>query len=417
VHSSSTLCRTIVEKPGGEILWTAVVSRLVRDRVTWLHYAQQGMFGYFQFGWGPSVLAFRQELHISHTVVGLYGPALAIGAAVGGALFSRLARRLSAGVVLSASLAGLAFGVAAFCLMSSVPGTLAAAALTMAFGIMVLSGVSTGLTELHGATAGAAISEANAASACMGLVAPVLINLSVTGGAGWRTAMGLSVVVAAALSAVTFMMRGRMAPDVMSSRHADTPCPRSNRGRLPVKYRYGWICLLAIMSVETAMMLWVPEQLRDRTGLTAEVAAIGVSAVLGGMVVGRLAGARMALRIPTAPLMFAALATAAAGFGVFWTASAPEVAFAGLVCCGLGMSLHFPLAVALTMRASDGQLELAVSRNAVGVALAYGVAPFILGALADDLGTSRAFAIIPVCLLIAALAVGRLTRQIRPRTF
>lgn len=157
-------------------------------------------------------------------------------------------------------------------------------------------------------------------------------------------------------------------------------------------------------------MMWAPEQLRERTGLDAGAAAVGISAVLGGMVAGRLAGGRLAVRIPTVPLMFTALTTAAAGFGVFWTATTSEVAIAGLACCGLGMSLHFPLGVALTMRASNQRFELAMSRNAYGIAIGFGAAPFLLGTLADLLGINWAFGLVPACLLIAALAVGQLTR-------
>jgi MFS family permease len=390
------------------------MSGLVRDRLTWLHYAQQGAFGYFQFGFGPSVLLFRDEAGVSRTVAGLYGPALAVGAIIGGALFPHLTRRLPFSAVLSAGLAGLACGVALFCVMPSVPGTLAAATLTMTFGILVLSGVSTSLSDHHGTAASAAISEANAASAGMGFVAPLLINVAMDNGMGWRAAMGLSIVVAGTLAVVTALSRRRQttgARAVPSQRDPNDEVPDQRAtGRLPRRYWLGWSCLLAIMSVETALMMWAPEQLRERTGLDAGAAAVGISAVLGGMVAGRLAGGRLAVRIPTVPLMFTALTTAAAGFGVFWTATTPEVAIAGLACCGLGMSLHFPLGVALTMRASNQQFELAMSRNAYGIAIGFGAAPFLLGTLADLLGINWAFGLVPACLLIAALAVGQLTR-------
>ena len=132
--------------------------------------------------------------------------------------------------------------------------------------------------------------------------------------------------------------------------------------------------------------------------------------MLGGMVVGRLVGARVSVRITTMPLLLIALSTAAIGFGVFWTATEPVVAIAGLACCGLGMAMHFPLGVTLTMRSSNQHFELAMSRNAYGIALGLGAVPFALGALADLLGINLAFGLIPVCLLIAILTVAQLAR-------
>jgi MFS family permease len=388
--------------------------------VSWLLYAQQGVFGYFQFGFGPAVLLFRDETGVSRTVAGLYGPALAVGTMIGGALFPHLVRRLNHGVVLSAGLAGLATGVALFCLLPSVTGTLAATTLTMIFGILVLSGVSTELTDRHGTASGAAISEANAFSAGMGFLAPLLINAAVDEGLGWRAAMGLTIFIAGALAVVTAVMRLRLATGTHAIPVQRNPATLNQEsGRLPRRYWLAWSCLLATMSVETCLALWSPEQLRERTGLAPGTAAVGVSAVLAGMVVGRLAGGWVAVRIRTVPLMFTALALAAAGFGVFWSATTPGLAIAGLVCCGLGMSLHFPLGVALTMQASNRQIELAMSRNAYGIALGFGAAPFLLGMLADRLGINWAFGLVPLCLLIAAFSVGQLTRlqrRDRPRT-
>jgi MFS family permease len=380
------------------------VSGLVRDRVTWLHYAQQGAFGYFQFGFGPSVLLLREESGVSRTVAGLYGPALAVGAIIGGALFPHLTRRLSLRLVLAIALTGIACGVALFCLVPSVAGTLAAAALTMSFGILVLSGVSTGLSEHHGSAASGAVSEANAASAGMGFIAPLLINLAVDTGLGWRAATGLSIVLTGTLAVVTVLNRS-------ASRQVseDVP-PQQKGGRLPRRYWLAWTCLLTVMSVEMAMMQWTPEQLREHTGLSAGASSVGVSALLGGMVVGRLAGGWIAVRIGAFPLMYATLATAAAGFAIFWTATDPGVAIAGLVCCGLGISLHFPLGIALTVRASNQRFELAMSRNAYAAALSFGAAPFLLGTLGDLLGMYWAFALVPACLAFAALAVAQLAR-------
>jgi MFS family permease len=380
---------------------STVDNHLVRDRVTWLHYAQQGALGYFQFGFGPSVLLFREESGVSNTVAGLYGPAQAVGAVVGGVLFPHLTRRMSLGSVLAIGLTGIAAGVAMFCLAPTVTGTLVAASVTMMFGILVLSGVSTGLSTHHGATGGAAMSESNAASAGMGFVAPLLLNLAVEAGLGWRMAMGVAIVFAGVMAVVTVVAsRGRQVSVATQAVH----------GRLPRRYWLAWGCLLAAMSVEMTLLLWIPVQLRAQTGLSAEDAAIGISAVLGGMIAGRLAGGRVATRVPLVPLMFATLAVAGAGFFVFWSATTASVAIGGLVLCGIGVALHFPLGVAITMQASDNQPELAMSRNSYAAALSFGVVPSLCGALADLVGIKWAFGLVPACLLIATVTLAQLVR-------
>lgn len=383
---------------------STVDNHLVRDRVTWLHYAQQGALGYFQFGFGPSVLLFREESGVSNTVAGLYGPAQAVGAVVGGVLFPHLTRRMSLGAVLSIGLTGIAAGVAMFCLAPTVTGTLVAASVTMMFGILVLSGVSTGLSTHHGTAGGAAMSESNAVAAGMGFVAPLLLNLAVEAGLGWRMAMGVAIVFAGVMAVVTAMT-------VVASRGQQvTVAKQALHGRLPRRYWLAWGCLLAAMSVEMTLLLWVPVQLREQTGLSSGDAAIGISAVLGGMIAGRLAGGRVAARVPLVPLMFTTLAVAAAGFFVFWSATTASVAIGGLVLCGLGVALHFPLGVAITMQASESQYELAMSRNSYAAALSFGVVPSLCGALADLVGIKWAFGLVPACLLIAAVTLAQLVR-------
>lgn len=381
---------------------STVDNRLTRDRVTWLHYAQQGALGYFQFGFGPSVMLFREESGVSRTIAGLYGPAMAVGAIIGGTLFPHLTRRLPLATVLAIGLSGIAAGVAIFCVAPSVTGTLVATAITMTFGILILSGVSTGLSTHHGEAGGAAMSESNALSAGMGFLAPLLISAAVELGLGWRYGMGLTIVFAAALAVVTVTSRG--ATSFVEE-------PKETTGRLPRRYWWAWTCLLAAMSVEQTLLLWVPDQLREQNGFSMETASVGISALLCGMIAGRLAGGRVATRFATAPLMFATLGLAGLGFLVFWSATAPAVAIGGLVICGLGVSLHFPLGVALTMSASDKQFSLAMSRSAWAAALSFGVVPSLLGMFSDMVGIKWAFALVPACLLVAAFALGQLTRS------
>ena len=76
----------------------------------------------------------------------------------------------------------------------------------------------------------------------------------------------------------------------------------------------------------------------------------------------------------------------AVGFAVFWASTSAPLAVAGLLVCGLGVSLYFPLGLSRAIAVSDGRPDQATARVGVGAALASGVGPFVLGALADAAG-------------------------------
>ena len=110
--------------------------------------------------------------------------------------------------------------------------------------------------------------------------------------------------------------------------------------------------------------------------------------------------------------MLGALAVAAAGFALFWFASGPVAAVAGLGLTGLGLALHYPIGVVIAVRESLGRPDRATARVGIGISLAVGLGPFGLGAIADRTSTHTAFLLVP-CLLAAAtvlvLAVRRPT--------
>ncbi len=88
-------------------------------------------------------------------------------------------------------------------------------------------------------------------------------------------------------------------------------------------------------------------------------------------------------------------------------------ALVGLFIAGLGISLQFPLGVALAIAASEGLPDRATARSGIAAGLAIGGGPFVLGALADLVGVHSAFLLVPVLLALAALFV-RLARTVTP---
>lgn len=387
---------------------------LVRDRLTWLTYAQLGTYGFFLYGFGPSVPLLRDELGVSNAISGLHGTALAVGSAAAGLTFAPLALRVGRAGVLRVGLLGLVAGVLGYCLAPVLPLTLAGALVCGLSGSFVVTGAIVVLGARHGPAGGAAISEANAGAAGAGLVAPLLVGAGVSVGIGWRPGLLLAALAAAVIWLVSVRDGRRLAaleaatptgppgagaggaPMDPAGVAADAPGP------LPAAYWLAWTVLVLCIGVEFCLTFWTADSLREHTGAGPAAATAGVTAVVGGMFAGRLAGGRIALRVPPRRLLFGAIVLCLAGFAIFWLSTATLPALAGLVVAGTGVALHYPLGAARAVTASGDRPDRAAARLSLAAGLASGGAPFALGAAADRVGTHTAFLLVPALLVGAA---------------
>jgi fucose permease len=365
-----------------------------RDRLTLLVYAQLGLWGYFLFGFGPVIPILRDELSISNTVAGLHATMISAGSMTASWLYPRLARHLGRGLTARVGMSGLAAGVAILCSVDLLAVTLTGAFVAGGFGSLLVTGSAVILRERHGDTAPAAITEANAVAAAFGLVAPGLVAASTALDLGWRPVL-LGVVVLAAALAIAL---GREpVPDGVAA-------DRGTRGRLPRTYWGAWLVVAMVIGVESSMAVWSSDLLRDEAGFGDGAGAAGVSVLLGGMLIGRVAGAGLARRKPAGALL-GALFLAGAGFVVFWTATTPVQGLGGLALMGLGMSLHYPLAVTAAIEAGGEHPDLAAGRAALGVGTAAALAPLGMGALSDLAGIRAALSLVPVLLAVAVTSL------------
>lgn len=377
--------------------------RLVRDRITWLLYAQLAVYSYFLYGLGPVVPLLRADLDTSRTLAGLHGTAMASGILLSAAFTPWLVRRLGRRVTLWCALGGLAVGVTGLCVGWSTAATLSAVLVTGASGTVTISCVTAALSDHHGLAGPAAITEANGMAVLAGFAAPLVIGGAVRAGLGWRPAVAVAVVLVAVVAAAAFAGRVRV-PDA-------APVDPAVGGRLPARYWLVWATLIATAGVEFCTSLWASDQLRERAGMTPGAAAAAVSALVGGIAAGRLVGGWLMRRFSVVPMLLGAIGVAAGGFVLFWLSTVPWLAVAGLLVAGLGMALHYPLVVTLAIAASRGRPDLAASRLGYAVGIASGAGPFALGALADRMDTHAAFALVPV-LLTVSLGAALLIRHV-----
>jgi fucose permease len=153
------------------------------------------------------------------------------------------------------------------------------------------------------------------------------------------------------------------------------------------------------MAAEFALSLWSADLLRDRGGLGPAAAAASVAAVTVGLLVGRTVGSRVAERIPIDRILKGSILIGLVGFLLAWATMNPAVIILGLFFSGVGLAVSWPLGVARAVRTSGGRTDIASGRATAAGALAGGISPFVLGALADQFNVHLAFLIVPVMLV------------------
>ncbi|NJC63472.1 MFS transporter [Planosporangium flavigriseum] len=376
---------------------------LARDRLTWLTYAHIAIWGYFLYGFSPVVPLLRDEQHTSRTVASLHGTAFAVGGVLSGLLLPSLIRRFGRARVIWGGLAGVALSAVGLLASHPLAATLTWAVVASTGGGLIVNGVTAVLADHHRDGGAAAISEANAGASAVGLIAPLVVGSGVAAGLGWRPGLAIVAGAAGLVAVLAVVLRVRVPTG---------PPLETAGGRLPTPFWLVWVSILATGSVEVCLNLWVADALRTHAQVSPAGATAAVSAIIGGMFVGRLVGSRFVLRLPTISVMFAALSLSGVGFAVFWVATVPWLALFGLVVVGLGNALHYPLSMALAVSHSAGQPDLAVARTSYAVGVSFGVAPFLLAAVADRVGPHLAFLLVPVFLVLSAVAIAVLRHRV-----
>jgi len=362
------------------------------------------------------VTLLRDEEHVRDTVAGLHGTAYAVGVITLGLLGARILDAVGRGRALWLFLGALCVSIAIYASVPVLPVTLVGALLCGASASGVTTTVGAALVERHGAAGPAAVTEANALAAATGLIGPLLVGASVHLGYGWRPAVLLVVALLVALFLLRRLFRVRFASRAgatLGTAPADEPAPtdraapidRAARRPLGRQFWFGWSVIVLCVGVEFSMTLWAAQLLRDRSDAGKALAATGVTAIVGGMCVGRVVGSRLARRYRLDSLLFTAFGLTAVGFTLFWVATMPLVAFAGLAITGLGMAVHYPLSLSRTIGAAPGQADRASSIATLGGGIAIGVAPFLLGFLSDTITVRYAFLLVPVFLVLATVAL------------
>lgn len=371
--------------------------RLTRDRATWLIYLQLSVFATYLYGLSAALPLLRIDQDLSQAVAGLHGTSMAVGGILTGLALPWLTRRIGRRAVTWTGLAGMNAGVLLVMLGDALPVTLLGYGIASGMGSITLYAGMAALDDHHGPAGAAAISEANAVGVTVGIGASFVISFAAQSVLGWRAALLMTPV----LTALLVLTMGRVwTPERESTGVRVGP---EVTARFSRAFYVAGAVLFCCVALEFCFNLWAAKLVADQTGLSAAMAATGLTAFTAGLAAGRFAGARLALWMAPTTLFVGALALTAAGWAVFWLSEEPVLSYAGLAASGLGASLHFPMALSRVLAASGGRADQATAAASIFSSLAVGAGPFLLGALGDAFGTHQAFLMVPA---LIGLAIG-----------
>ncbi|MDO8106672.1 MFS transporter [Isoptericola sp. b441] len=374
--------------------------RLVRDRLTVALDVTFVTWGWFIYVFSPTVPLLAAEQHISRGVAGLHGTAMAVGTVATGLVSERVAFALGRKRQLYLAMAVMSIGVTLLLVGPGLAATLSACALTAVGGNLMLAATQPALLGHHGPAGPAAVTEGNAYATTVGLLAPVVLGLTVGAGYGWRPAVAVTVVAAAV---ATVLLAGIPAAGPLGHpTHVEDGGTRVPLGRA---FRLLWVATVAGIAIEFATTFWASDLVRVSTGAPESVATGAVAALLAGMTATRFATGTLVRHVQASTVLLAGYAVAVAGWLVLWLATVPWLAVAGLALAGLGYGVHYPLALSLLLQAAGSRPDLGQARALLGAGVAIGLSPFILGSAADVVGPHTAFLLVPALAALAATCV------------
>ncbi|MFP5218447.1 MAG: MFS transporter [Actinomycetes bacterium] len=381
---------------------TAPSHAFTRDRTTLVLYAALGVFGALQVVPGLATPALRDELGYGYTLASMHVTAYAGLGVVAGLLAPRLDRALGRRAVLLLGLLGMAVGVAALTGGRTAPITLGAAALAGLLGTLIIVAVQSALSDHHGDQRAVAFAESNVVASVGSTAAPLVVGAGAAALGSWRWG---ALALAATGLLVAAAVRGRTVPAAAHhEQRADVG------GRLPTTARTGVGLLFTGVVLEWSISYWGATYLREVVDLSRPAAVTAMTCFFGAMLVGRVAAGVLVRRRDPLALVAWGLVLAAVGVALHVASTAVPAALTGLVLLGLGVSVVFPLGLALAVAGAPDRAAVVSSRCIVAGSAAVVLGPLLVGQLADAVGLRTALLLVPVAVVSGAVLLARYAR-------
>jgi predicted MFS family arabinose efflux permease len=360
--------------------------RLIRTRLTWYAYLLSGFFTFIISLQGNIIPFLRDEQQLSYGIVSLHPSALAGGMMATGLFTARAVATIGRRWTCLLGLAGCIGGLLAICAAHNAAFSIAGCALVGLTGGMLPGVVGGLLADLHHGSRDQAFTECGAVTYGCAITANLATGVAAGFAFGWRSALLFGVICGLMLAA--FFWRDAM--------------PEAPRRRLSAAERVppaSWAYLIMLglgVALEMTMLLWSPAYLEQVAGFSRSAAVIAAAAFPAAMLFGRSAGSVLVRRTPPTILYPATLCLIAPGFLAYWGGFSAAVTVFGLFVAGLAIALLYPLSLSFAVGAAGSAGAAASARSGLAAGTAVLTAPFALGAMADQVGLSRAYLITPI---------------------
>lgn len=354
-------------------------------------------------GFGPAVPLLQVDQGTSGAIAGLHGTALGLSSILAGLFNARLVHRYGRYQSAWIGIALFLFG-AFFFVTLPLPYQTITSIFVVGVGVTIaIANTVTYLTGHYEEHAPRAVSQNNGITSLFSLIGTVTIGLLASTAVSWR----LGLLACIPFAALIYLTMGRA--------HSPEHIPDSDgrqRGSLPRKFWISWVGLIFTISSEFGLIFWAAALIRERTGTSPSLSTTLVLAFPLGMFLGRWFGTYIKPALGIDARLKAILALQFFGFLIFWSSEIVITSFIALFLVGLGTSMQFTLTTLRLLSFGDGKTDLAMGYVALASGIAIAGSPFILGALADGVGITSAFLLVPVFMVIAfAIVIAIPTRH------
>lgn len=385
---------------------------LVRTPFIWTLYLLLGLFSFMLSMIGPMVPYLKDEFGIDYALAGLHQSAFAVGMVGMGLTGGVVIRKLGIAVSLWGGMLDMIVGLFIMVLAKGPALTLTGVFVMSLGGTVAMAAIQTSFASGPPSHRGRLLMEGNVSSSINTMLVPVALLVGVRLGIGWRFVFPLMAVALAAIA--SFGLKATAGHLKTRDQKADA----GDGGKLKAPYWRAWGLVFFGVSVEWAISFWCMTYLLGMPGNSRGLASAGTVLLGLSAVTGRFVSSRLGHKYSEEQRLVAVMVLVLIGFPLYWLRPGIILTFAGLALGGLGSSNFYPLLVAIALKRAPGNAAKASSFVPVASGSAIGLAPFLLGKLADVVDIRSALLYIPIGLAIMAAmlaADGKAGRSERAR--
>lgn len=371
-------------------------NQFVRSPFIWTLYILLGLFSFMLTMIGPMVPYLRDEFAMSYSLAGLHQSAFALGMVTMGLFGSPIIKRFGVTRSLWSGMADMLLGLLIMVLARGPAMTLGGVFVMSLGGTIALATMQTALASTAPAHRGMAIMEANVMASALTMLVPLVLLAGARWFLGWRIvfpAMLVSLVIVASFG-IPATRRNQAGRDEKAD---------AGSGTLGPAFWRMWLVVFFGVSVEWAISFWCMTYLLALPGNSRTLAAAGTVLLGLSAVLGRFASSRIGHRISGYRLMLGVMSLVLLGFPLYWLRPSIPLTMLGLALCGIGSSNFYPMGLSLALGHAPGNAAKASSLVPVASGSAIGLAPFLLGRLADATDIRLAMLYIPIGVAIILL--------------